>query len=93
MILKIGGNVPADGSLCRGIPESNYPGASTIQVDTSQLTGESLPQTVNQGGLVLMGSMVSTGETEALVELTGCYTFFGKAADLLQKDEEVGTPR
>jgi H+-transporting ATPase len=81
MVLRIGGNVPADGSLCQGAP--------IIQVDTSQLTGESLPQEVGGGGLVLMGSMVSTGETEAMVELTGCYTFFGKAADLLQKDEEA----
>jgi len=93
VVLKIGGSVPADGTLCmpRGSKGESgfYPGASPIQVDTSQLTGESLPQTVNAGGTVLMGSMVSTGETESIVELTGRYTFFGKAADLLQKDEEA----
>jgi len=89
MTLRIGGSVPADGILCPANSAFGYKGASPIQVDTSQLTGESLPQTVHAKGKVLMGSMVSTGETIAVVHFTGRYTFFGKAADLLQKDEEA----
>ena len=42
-----------------------------IDVDQSQLTGESLPVTCFKGDKVMMGSTVARGEVEGTVEFTG----------------------
>jgi H+-transporting ATPase len=56
----------------------------TIEVDESQLNGESHPRTADSSSEpVLMGSLVVRGECTATVEFTGKDTFFGKAAGLL----------
>ena len=74
--LSGGGAVPADCQINDG----------KIEIDTSQLTGESLPVMMTKGGdrQPLMGSTVARGEVEATVENTGAKTSFGTTASLLQ---------
>jgi len=79
VLLASGGAVPADCRVNKG----------EIDVDTSALTGESLPQTVVTDGSCNMGSTVVRGETEGTVEFTGPNTFFGKTASLLGNTAEV----
>ena len=76
--LRLGDVVPADARLLDGSP---------IEVDQSSLTGESLPVTHNSGETVFSGSIVRTGEINALVYATGSHTYFGKTAMLVQEAE------
>ena len=78
VLLASGSAIPAD---CR----TNH---GQIDVDQSQLTGESLPVTMYQGDKCMMGSTVARGETEGTVEFTGADTFFGKTASLLSGPAE-----
>lgn len=79
--LKLGDIVPADAMLLNGL---------ALQVDQSALTGESLPVTIHPGGKVKMGSAIKRGEIHAVIVATGRFTFFGKAADMLNSVEVVG---
>lgn len=74
--LKIGSIVPADVKLLEG---------KYLQVDQSQLTGESLPVDKNVGDEVYSGAIVKSGEMIAQVEKTGKETFFGRSALLASK--------
>ncbi|KAF6174973.1 hypothetical protein GIB67_026461 [Kingdonia uniflora] len=56
----------------------------------SALTGESLPVTKRAGDEVYSGSTCKHGEIEAVVIATGAYSFFGKAAYLVDSTEVVG---
>jgi H+-transporting ATPase len=71
--LHSGGGVPADCMI----------NDSTVDIDESALTGESLPVSMTRGHIAKMGSTVSQGEAEATVRFTGTETFFGKTAALL----------
>ena len=73
--LRLGDIVPADARLLDGDP---------IEVDQSALTGESLPVTHKFGEAVFSGSIIRTGEIDALVYATGSNTYFGKTAQLVQ---------
>jgi H+-transporting ATPase len=73
--LRLGDVVPADARLLEGDP---------IEVDQSALTGESLPVTHQSGDAVFSGSIIRTGEIDALVYATGQNTYFGKTAQLVQ---------
>jgi len=73
--LRLGDIVPADARLLEGDP---------IEVDQSTLTGESLPVTRKSGEAVYSGSIIRTGEIDALVYATGQNTYFGKTAELVQ---------
>jgi H+-transporting ATPase len=73
--LRLGDIVPADARLLDGDP---------VEVDQSALTGESLPATRKPGEAVFSGSIVRTGEIDALVYATGKNTYFGKTAQLVQ---------
>ena len=73
--MRLGDIVPADARLLDGEP---------IEVDQSALTGESLPVTHNSGDAVFSGSIIRTGEIDALVYATGSNTYFGKTAQLVQ---------
>lgn len=73
--LRLGDIVPADARLLEGDP---------IEVDQAALTGESLPVTHTSGEAVFSGSIVRTGEIDALVYATGTNTYFGKTAQLVQ---------
>ena len=77
-LLAAGSAIPADCRCNEG----------QIDVDQSQLTGESLPVTVYKGDKVMMGSTVARGEVEGTVEFTGGDTFFGKTASLLSQSNE-----
>merc|ERR1719399_2334993 len=78
VLLASGSAIPADGRVNHG----------QIDVDQSQLTGESLPVTCFKGDKVMMGSTVARGEVEGTVEFTGADTFFGKTASLLAQTTE-----
>ena len=73
--LRLGDIVPADARLLEGDP---------IEVDQSALTGESLPVMHKSGEAVFSGSIIRTGEIDALVYGTGSNTYFGKTAQLVQ---------
>ncbi len=73
--LRLGDIVPADARLLEGDP---------IEVDQSALTGESLPIAHKSGDAVFSGSIIRTGEIDALVYATGQNTYFGKTAELVQ---------
>ena len=74
--LRLGDIVPADARLLEGDP---------IEVDQSALTGESLPVTHQSGDALFSGSIIRTGEIDALVYATGSNTYFGKTAQLVQE--------
>lgn len=73
--LRLGDIVPADARLLEGDP---------VELDQSALTGESLPVTHKSGEAVFSGSIIRTGEIDALVYATGRNTYFGKTAQLVQ---------
>ena len=73
--MRLGDIVPADARLLEGDP---------IEVDQSALTGESLPVMHQSGDAVFSGSIVRTGEIDAMVYATGSNTYFGKTAQLVQ---------
>jgi len=73
--VRLGDIVPADARLLDGDP---------VEVDQSALTGESLPVTHVSGDAVFSGSIIRTGEIDALVYATGENTYFGKTAQLVQ---------
>ncbi len=73
--LRLGDIVPADARLLEGDP---------IEVDQSALTGESLPVAHKSGDAVFSGSIIRTGEIDALVYATGQNTYFGRTAQLVQ---------
>jgi H+-transporting ATPase len=75
--LRVGDIVPADVGLSDG----------RLQVDQSQLTGESLPVDPAPGGTAYAGSLVSRGEATGLVSATGARTYFGKTAELVRVAE------
>ena len=78
--LRIGDIVPADARLLEGDP---------VEVDQSALTGESLPVSHGPGDVVYSGSIVRTGEIDALIFGTGVNTYFGRTAELTTKARTV----
>jgi H+-transporting ATPase len=82
VLLLSGCAVPADCELCKG--------SESIQVDQAQLTGESMPVSLEGGSPAMRGSTGVRGETEAIVTATGARTFFGRTAALIDSVDEVG---
>ena len=74
--VKLGDIVPADCKLLSG---------KALEVDQAALTGESLPVTRGPGDTVFMGSVIRRGEIEAVVCFTGGRTFFGRAAEMVNR--------
>lgn len=58
---------------------------STLSVDQSTLTGESLPVTLKRSSLAYSGSIVKRGEAQGVVLNTGPRTYFGKTVELVGK--------
>ena len=58
--------------------------AGEVSVDQSALTGESLPVTAHQSGILYSSSIIKRGEAKALVLNTGANTYFGKTAELVK---------
>ena len=71
--VRVGDIVPADVRLTSG----------EIQVDQSQLTGESQPVDCGPGSTAFAGSLVNRGEATGVVTATGTRTSFGKTAALV----------
>ena len=72
--LGLGDLMPADGKIVAG----------EVSVDQSALTGESLPVTAHQSGILYSSSIIKRGEARALVLNTGANTYFGKTAELVK---------
>jgi H+-transporting ATPase len=72
--VSLGDLVPADGKIVAG----------EVSVDQSALTGESLPVTAQQSGILYSSSVVKRGEAKTLVLNTGTNTYFGKTAELVK---------
>ncbi|MFI5449981.1 MAG: plasma-membrane proton-efflux P-type ATPase [Candidatus Bathyarchaeia archaeon] len=70
----LGDLVPADAKIVDG----------EVSVDQSALTGESLPVTAHQSGVLYSSSIIKRGEAKALVLNTGAHTYFGKTAELVK---------
>ena len=70
----LGDLVPADAKVVAG----------EASIDQSALTGESLPVTVRQSGILYSSSIVKRGEAQALVLNTAANTYFGKTAELVK---------
>jgi H+-transporting ATPase len=75
--LRVGDIVPADIRLSDG----------QVEVDQSQLTGESLPIELQLEGTAYAGSLVSRGEATGVVIATGTRAYFGKTAELVRTAE------
>jgi H+-transporting ATPase len=73
--LRLGDIIPADARLLEG---------DEVKVDQSALTGESLPVDHSTGDTVYSGSVLKSGEIDALVTATGQHTYFGKTAHLVE---------
>ncbi|MGC8704688.1 MAG: plasma-membrane proton-efflux P-type ATPase [Athalassotoga sp.] len=77
--VRAGDFVPADLKLIDG----------QVEVDQSALTGESLTVSKGKSDMLFSGSIVKSGESTAIVVLTGNKTYFGKTTELVQ----VARPR
>ncbi|MDD5406072.1 MAG: plasma-membrane proton-efflux P-type ATPase [Sulfurovaceae bacterium] len=75
--LRVGDVVPADIQLTDG----------HIQVDQSQLTGESRSVDREAGSSSYAGSQVTRGEATGMVTATGTKTYFGKTVELVRVAE------
>ena len=72
--IGLGDLVPADAKVVNG----------EVSVDQSALTGESLPVTARESGIVYSSSIVKRGEARALAVNTGANTYFGRTAELVR---------
>jgi len=72
--IRAGDFVPADVKLLDGV----------LDVDQSTLTGESLTVPKEKSDMLFSGSVIKSGEANALVVLTGNRTYFGKTTELVQ---------
>jgi H+-transporting ATPase len=72
--IGLGDLVPADAKIVDG----------SVSLDQSALTGESLPVTVSESGIVYSSSTVKRGEARTLVVNTGTNTYFGKTVELVK---------
>lgn len=75
IVLSAGCAVPADCVLTTA--------GSCLQVDQSAITGESLPVTMKPGSSIKMSSLITRGESDAIVTATGKDTTFGQTALLI----------
>ncbi|MDA8076590.1 MAG: plasma-membrane proton-efflux P-type ATPase, partial [Actinomycetota bacterium] len=75
--LRVGDIVPADVELADG----------RIEVDQSQLTGESARVDEQPGATAYSGSLLARGEASGVVSATGTRTYFGKTAELVRVAE------
>lgn len=92
--LQAGNSVPVDARLLE---------ATSVQVDQSALTGETVPESKNvkflsgegkfsESDLVYAGTTVGAGDGKAVAIATGMKTEFGKIASLTQKQNKEVSP-
>jgi H+-transporting ATPase len=73
--VRLGDVVPADAHVL---------GDTTLEVDQSALTGESLPVERTRGDALYSGSVLTLGEADAVVSATGSRTYFGRTTQLVE---------
>ncbi len=83
LLLEPGDRIPADGALLA---------AAGFKVDTSLLSGESEPASLDPGDRVLAGTFVVEGEGRALVDATGARTRLAAIAALTAADAPTPSP-
>jgi magnesium-transporting ATPase (P-type) len=83
VLLNGGDRISADMRISR---------AHGLAIDTSTLTGESVPAHPQRGELVHAGCYVVEGEARAVVELTGSSTRFASIASLTEGQPPAPTP-
>lgn len=83
VIFTEGDRIPADGKIA-----VNHHG----EIDESIITGESIPVIKNQNDEVFLGTLVTKGKGNFLVEKTGMNTRFGQIAHTLSTIELDETP-
>ena len=74
IIVGLGDIVPADAKIVSG----------ELSVDSSALTGESLPVEIHQSDIIYSSAIVRRGEAKCIVVNTGENTYFGKTAELVK---------
>ncbi len=72
--VRLGDIVPADAQIVSG----------ELSVDSSALTGESLPVEIHQSDIIYSSAVVRSGEAKCVVVNTGTNTYFGKTAELVK---------
>lgn len=77
---KLGDIMPADCKVFIG---------ENIKIDQAALTGEALPVSKKVGDFCYSGSTCKMGEGEAIVVATGIFSFFGRAANLVEQTDET----
>jgi heavy metal translocating P-type ATPase len=80
--LRAGNRVPADGVIRRG----------SASLDMASLTGESVPVEVDEGAVVLAGSINTNGRLEVAVTQVGAATTLGKIIALMRTAERAKPP-
>jgi len=83
LVLESGDRIPADATAAA---------AHGLLVDTSLLTGESEPNTVESGGELFAGAFVVEGEVDAIVTATGDRTRLAAIARLTTSTAKPTTP-
>ena len=83
LVLRPGDRIPADGTVAR---------ATALQVDTSLLTGESVPVGQMAGDHVSAGTFVVSGEADIDVDATGRRTRLAEIARLTTQSRRPPTP-
>ncbi len=83
VVISEGDRIPADGKIIKG---------TSMEIDESILTGESLPVIKNKNDSILLGTMVTKGTGIFIVESIGMSTRFGKIAKTLSTLDSDKTP-
>ena len=78
--VRMGDFLPADVKLIEG----------NVLVDSSAITGESLPVELSAGSPAFSGSIVKRGEATGVVTATGKRSFFGRTAELVRAAKTEG---
>lgn len=73
--VRLGDVVPADARVLDG---------TSLQVDQSALTGESLPVEKGRSDVLYSGTVVVRGEGDAVVHATGASSYFGRTTALVE---------
>src|SRR5690606_32717234 len=80
--IRTGERIPADARVLEG----------RASIDASSLTGESLPQAVERGDLVLAGTIAVDGGCELEVEAVGAATRVGSLAARIMEADRSRAP-
>lgn len=83
LVVRPGDRIPADAIVVR---------ATGLEMDTSLLTGESVPESVSTGGNLYAGTFVTAGEADVVVEAIGRSTRLGEITSMATASRRPVTP-